>query len=173
MLSIRSETPKDIDGISLVNIEAFDGMAEARLIHAIRQARSFDPDLSLVAVESESLVGHVLFSQVHIERCEGQLTPAIALAPMAVLPAYQRQGIGIALVQRGLAVCKEKGHRIVIVLGHSDYYPRFGFRRATECGIYAPWDCDESAFMVMGLSAEALEDVSGVVRYPPAFHVVE
>ena len=173
MLSIRPETPDDDDAITRVVTQAFGGMAEARLVQAIRGEVTFSRELSLVAIKSDKLVVHLLFVLIHIEDDRGRSTPAIALAPMAVLPEFQRQGIGSALVQRGLTACLENGHQIVIVLGHADYYPRFGFERASQYGLRAPWDCDDSAFMVKGLTENALKGVSGVVRYPSSFDVVE
>ena len=107
-----------------VNRLAFGQDAEARLVDALR-AGGFAP-VSLVAEINGQVVGHILFSDLSIITETGNVS-ALALAPMAVLPEFQRQGIGSALVRRGLEVCKEQGHRIVVVLGHADFYPRFGF----------------------------------------------
>ena len=122
-LVIRSEQLADHAAIAEVNREAFGQEGEPRLVAALRKAEGFDPALSLVALRDDAIVGHILFSPIQIER-EGGDVPAIALAPMAVRPAFQRQGIGSALVRGGLEACRRAGHRIVVVLGHAEYYPR-------------------------------------------------
>jgi putative acetyltransferase len=94
---------------------------------------------------------------------------ALALAPMAVLPAWQRRGIGSALIHRGLADARELGHKVVIVLGHPGYYPRFGFQPAHPLGIHPPFDVPQDAFLVLGLQSGALDDFHGLVEYPPEF----
>ena len=124
MLSIREENPDDYDAIRKVNQIAFQGNGESQLVDDLR--RDGAVVLSLVAVESDEIVGHILFSDLMIETESGVLS-AVALAPMAVLPRCQRQGVGTALVCRGLELCRGLGNSIVVVVGHPDYYSRFGF----------------------------------------------
>ena len=166
--AIRTEQPDDYAAIAEVCRLAFGGEGESRLVATLRAEEEFDPNLSLVAVRDRTIVGHILFSQIRIESDRAQ-TPALALAPMAVLPDYQRQGIGTQLVNRGLEACRHLSHAIVVVLGHPRYYPRFGFTPAAPYHIQAPFPAPDEAFMVLGLTPEALDGVSGVVRYSKAF----
>lgn len=166
---IHREEPRDHSDVAELNRRAFGLANEARLVEKVRASSGFDPNLSLVAVEDAEVVGHILFSPIRIEADDGGITPATALAPMAVSPGHQRRGIGSALVRRGLDACREAGHAIVVVLGHAEYYPRFGFERASRYGIRAPFDVPDEAFMVLALTPAALDGVRGVVRYPPAF----
>ena len=126
---IRSEQLADHAAIANVNREAFGQEGEPRLVAALRDAEGFDPQLSLVALHDDAVVGHILFSPIEIVRDGGDV-PAVALAPMAVLLEFQKQGIGSALVRAGLKACGRAGYRMVVVLGHADYYPRFGFTPA-------------------------------------------
>ncbi len=169
---IRPGRPDDYATIEEVNRLAFGQENEARLVAAIRQAQGFDEALSLVAIRADKLVGHILFSPIHIESDQGRI-PALALAPMAVLPKFQRQGIGSDLVREGLEACRRSEHAIVVVVGHPGFYPRFGFYPATSHGIRAPFDVPDEAFMILCLEQPGiLEDISGVVRYPSAFNEV-
>lgn len=167
---VRPERPDDYAAVNEVNRLAFGQDNEARLIAAIRRTEGFDPSLSLVAVCDGQVVGHILFSPIRIETDHGD-APALALAPMAVLPNRQRQGIGSALVRNGLDACRRAGHRIVVVLGHTDYYPRFGFTPASQNGLRPPFTVPDEAFMAMALVPGGLDGISGVVRYPAAFDV--
>lgn len=117
------------------------------------------------------MVGHILFTKVAV-RGASQIHDALALAPMAVVPHCQKQGVGSALVRRGLEAARELGHSVVIVVGHPDYYPRFGFVPAQPLGILAPFEAPSEAFMVLGLHPNALLGVHGTVEYPPAFEQV-
>src|ERR1051325_962457 len=162
---IRSETPADHAAIRQVNRLAFGQDAEARLVDALREGGYIR--LSLVADVDGQIVGHILFNDLPIMTEAGTI-PALALAPMAVLPAFQRQGVGSALVQRGLEVCREQGHRIVIVLGHPAYYPRFGFSMKLAEPLSSPFGGGES-WMALELVPAALAGVVGTVQYPPPF----
>ena len=172
LITIRHETPADLTVVHAVNIQAFDGReAEAGLVDAVRQSENYIPELSLVAEESWQILGHILFSRLHIETENGSV-PALALAPMAVLPCYQKQGIGSQLVRRGLAICKSLEHGIVIVLGHPAYYPRFGFSAYLAKSLECPFgDCGE-AWMALELIPSALRGVRGKVVYPAVFQGV-
>jgi putative acetyltransferase len=165
---IRPEAPDDRDAIYRVNQEAFGSELEPRLVDALRKSPAFIPELSLVAVEGSEVVGHILFTRLTIVD-DAKVHPALALAPMAVSPAWQRHGIGSALVRRGLEDARKLGHRVVVVLGHPDYYPRFGFQPAGVLGIRSPFEAPPEAFLVMGLAPGALDGVRGLVGYPPEF----
>jgi len=169
MIEIRPEITADIPAIRLVNERAFEQRTEADLIDALRRAGAIT--LSLVAVENERVIGHILFSPVTIESA-GSSFPAIGLGPMAVLPHHQRKGIGSQLVRAGLDKCRAAGHEIVIVLGHAEYYPRFGFRPSKPLGIQWEHDVPEEAFMVCELREGALAGLQGTVKYHPAFDEV-
>lgn len=166
MATIREEKPEDSEAIWRVNEEAFGQPNEAALVAALRDAGAVT--LSLVAERQDESVGHILFSPVRIE-AGGVTHQAVALGPMAVAPAHQRQGIGSQLVRAGLARLKQEGHRLVIVLGHPGFYPRFGFKPAAPHSIYYIHDLPPEVFMVCELAPGALEGVQGVVHYRPEF----
>jgi putative acetyltransferase len=172
MITIRSETAADLTAIRAVNRQAFEVRgAEGGLVDAVRQSENFIPELSLMAEENGQVVGHILFSRLHIET-DTRPVPALALAPMAVLPGYQRQGIGSQFVRRGLETCQSLQHDIVIVLGHPAYYPRFGFSAAAAATLECPFgECGE-AWMAMALTPGALQGVRGKVVYPAVFNGV-
>lgn len=165
---ICPESPGDFPGIYEVNRQAFGQDGEARLVSALREDGDYDPALSLVAVHNDRIIGHILFPPIQIVS-ENSAIPARALAPLAVHQDYQGMGIGAALVQDGLAECRRLGHKIVIVVGHPGYYPRFGFTLARDNDIHAPFPCPDEAFMALGLADDALDGVSGTVEYPVAF----
>ncbi|MBI3952025.1 MAG: N-acetyltransferase [Acidobacteria bacterium] len=164
---IRQETPKDIAGVRHVNEQAFGRAAEADLVDRLRTRGKVM--LSLVAVQDDRVVGHILFSSVTVES-EGTAFPAVGLAPMAVLPELQRQGIGSRLVEIGLEECRNAGHACVVVLGHSEYYPRFGFVPASTYGITCEYDVPDEAFMAVELWQGALLGHGGTAKYQPEFN---
>jgi putative acetyltransferase len=168
MITIRQERMEDQSAIHEVNVLAFGREDEARLVATLRRSPSFIPELSLVAVKGGRIVGHILFSQVAIET-ETDAVPALALAPMAVRPEYQRQGIGSNLVNVGFEECRRLARKIVIVVGHPTYYPRFGFSSAREKGLEVPFHVPDEAFMALELVPGALDGISGMVKFPPAF----
>lgn len=167
-VTIRVERGEDHAGIRQVNLDAFGRESEARLVEALRASEAFVPELSLVAVLGQRVVGHILFTRVRIVERDGS-RPALALAPMAVLPELQRHGIGSALVWHGLTEARRLGHKVVVVVGHPDYYSRFGFEPAHARGIRAPFEVPQEAFRVLGLAQGALDGVAGEVEYPPPF----
>jgi len=158
MIEIRDEALGDEEAIRRVNEEAFGQPDEARIVDALR---AHCPDLlSLVAVDGEEVVGHILFSPASLERARG-----MGLAPMSVLPGRQRDGIGSRLVEEGLRRLRERGCPFVIVLGHAEYYPRFGFEPASAHGVRCKWDVPDEVFMILVLDAPVMEGVSGVAHY--------
>jgi putative acetyltransferase len=166
MLTFRQETLKDIDSIRYVNEQAFEQKGEAELIDKLRNRNVVT--LSLVAVQDEQIVGHILFSPVTVES-ENSSFEAITLAPMAVLPEYQRQGIGSQLVQVGLKECYQLGHEVVVVVGHPDYYPRFGFVLGKTKGIGCEFEVPDEAWMILELREGALAGRKGTVKFQPEF----
>jgi putative acetyltransferase len=165
---IRPERPEDIDAIFEVNYQAFAQDGEARLVSALRDDGDYLQELSLVAVSGDRIIGHILFPPVTIVSDTGE-TKALALAPLSVDQDFQCLGIGSALIEEGLKECQRLGHRIVIVVGHPAYYPKFGFTVARDFGIHAPFPCPDEAFMALPLASGALDGISGTVRYPVAF----
>ena len=166
---IRPEQPDDRAVIHHVHTVAFGRANEADLVEALRQAGALT--ISLVAVKEDRIVGHIAFSPVQITS-DTTTRAAIGLGPMAVLPVCQRQGIGSQLVEAGLAACCQTDYRIVVVLGHPTYYPRFGFTPAASYGIAWEHAAPEAAFMVKALKAGALAQTQGVVTYRPEFNEV-
>lgn len=175
-VSIRAERPEDAGFVFALNVVAFGGLAEARLVDRLR--REITPFVSLVAtqpvasssgVRAERVVGHIAFSPVRVASADGDWT-AMGLAPLAVAPARQRSGIGSLLVKAGFAACRALGENVVFVLGHRTYYPRFGFVRADERGCtYEGGDAFAGSFFVAELAPAALRGRCGVVHYAAPF----
>ncbi|WP_458651184.1 GNAT family N-acetyltransferase [Sivoneniella epilithica] len=169
-MDIRAEKPEDVNAIHQVNREAFGRENEAVLVDQLRGIAS---TVSLVAVYSEQIVGHLFFSPVTIAgHCSSDLL-ILGLAPVAVLPHYQKQGIGSLLIQQGLKTCHQFGCDAVVVLGDPKYYSRFGFVSASTQGLRCEYDVPDEAFMVLELSGAALQECSGTVQYRSEFKVCE
>jgi putative acetyltransferase len=166
---IRREEPQDLAAIRFVNEQAFGGSGEANAIEALRERGA--ATLSLVAVIDDRVVGHLFFTLATIEASDRSWS-AIGLAPLAVLPEYQRQGIGTALMKAGLEGCRQLGHARVIVLGHPEYYPRFGFERASQYGVRFEFEAPDEACMIVALQPGALDGVGGVAKYQPEWNGV-
>lgn len=166
---IRNECDSDQSSIWKLNQLAFGGDDEANLVGAVRDGGFVAA--SLVAELDDKIVGHILFSQVSI-LTENGAVDAVSLAPMAVLPKCQQQGIGSKLVNAGLKACREQGHKIAVVLGHPQFYPRFGFSADLALPLESPFGGGE-AWMAMELVPGALNAISGSVRYSPPFGTFE
>lgn len=165
MIIIREERPGDVERIRAVNLAAFETTTEADLVNALRERAT--QLISLVAEDDTKIIGHILFSPVTLENEPG-LT-LMGLAPMAVVPSRQRQGVGSSLVREGLERCGQLNAAAVVVLGHPKYYPRFGFSPASRLSLRSEYDVPEEVFMVRELRDGALSGLSGTIRYHPVF----
>lgn len=166
-IEIRKELPNDIEAIRYVNNKAFGSTQEGDVVDKLRNScREF---LSLVALIEKEIVGHVLFTPAIIEQSNGCIK-GLGLAPMAVLPEFQNKGIGTKLIKAGLDIIKQAGYPFVIVLGHENYYPRFGFQRASDFGLTCQWDgVPDEAFMALILDGAEMRGVTGIAQYRSEF----
>jgi putative acetyltransferase len=165
---IRLENSEDINDIHVLNELAFGQPQEANIVDKLRN--NCEGLLSLVAIENEKIVGHILFSPAVIEGQHG-IIKGMGLAPMAVLPEMQRQGIGTQLVKTGIENLKKTQCPFIVVLGHPEYYPRFGFERASLYGIKCQWEgIPDEVFMILWLDKSATPPVSGLAKYREEFN---
>jgi putative acetyltransferase len=166
-ITIRPEVASDGESVRSVNLAAFDQPMEADLVDTLRQ--TCRASLSLVAELDGEIVGHILFTPAALDTGDGSIE-GMALAPMAVLPAFQRSGIGSRLVKEGLQILSDTACPFVILVGHAEYYPRFGFEPASRHGLQCQWEgVPDEAFMVTILDPVRMEGVSGVARYREEF----
>jgi putative acetyltransferase len=164
VMLVRSERPEDCAAIRLVNEEAFGRRDEADLVDRLRAQGVV---LASFVAEAEGLIaGHILFSRMSIETTD-KLVAAVALAPLAVIPKFQRRGIGTMLMAHGLDWLRAQNEQIVLVLGHPDFYQRFGFSTDMARFIESPFN--PKSFMALELKPHALDSIRGRVRYPDAF----
>jgi putative acetyltransferase len=166
MIDVRQEQSSDVAAIRRVVQEAFGRSAEADLVDQLRSNGKCK--LSLVAEMQSQVVGHILFSGVAAEGASPHLS-VLGLAPLAVLSEFQRKGAGSALMRRGMNDCRDMGHDAIVVLGHREYYSKFGFFPASRYGLRCEFDVPEDVFMAVELKAGALQGTRGLVRYQPEF----
>ncbi len=164
---IRAERPSDAEAINDVLTAAFEGEDEAHLVGMLRSQGAVL--VSMVAELAGVVVGHVVFTRAQIAWGDAEQAVA-ALGPMAVSPAYQRQGIGGQIINSGLAACRSRGETVVVVLGHPGYYPKFGFAPAGRHGLRSEFGGPPEAFMVLPLTLDALAGSEGLVKYHEAFY---
>ncbi len=162
---IRAETENDRMAVYAVNAAAFETPSEARLVDALREQA--DPFVSLVAEDEGKVVGHIMFSPVSLSGNPD--LKVIGLGPMAVVPRRQNTGIGSQLVRAGLERCRRLGFVAAVVLGHPEYYSRFGFVPSSRFDIDSEYDVHEEIFMAMELQPDALSGKTGRVKYDAAF----
>lgn len=171
-MEVRAEKPEDVEAIRKLNIAAFGRENEADLVDRLRGNKS---TFSFVATESpiksQSIIGHIFFSPVEIVGSD--YINILGLAPVAVLPEYQRQGIGSLLIRHGLVECARLGFKAVVVLGSPEYYPRFGFITAKQNGLKCEYNVPDEAFMVSELVSGALKGCMGTVKYHLEFNKLE
>ena len=172
-INIRQEKESDYKKKEAVVEKSFKNAEhtdhkEHFLVSKLRKSNVFIPELSLVAEVNEKIIGHIMFTKLQIDNGKNKYE-SLALAPVSILPEYQNKGIGSSLVMEGLRIAKKAGFKSVIVLGHDKYYPRFGFKPASNFGIKAPFDVPDIAFMALELYGKALNDVTGTVIYGKEF----
>ncbi len=166
MVLIRKQQSADIPQIREVNTRAFGQPDEADLVDKLRE-RCQDL-VELVAVFGDEIIGHIVFSPATVE-CEERTVTGAALGPMAVMPRHQRQGIGTKLVTSGVSLLQQNNCPFLVVIGHPDFYPRFGFRPASRFGVQCDWDVPDAVFMMMVLAEEEMQGVGGRVKFRPEF----
>lgn len=167
---IRREQKEDYDQITVVNNLAFNQTNEGILISKLRGTDQFIPELSLVAVFQKKLIGYILFYPLDIISGEKRFE-ILSLAPMAVLPEFQKKGTGKKLVIEGLKKSQALGFKAVVVLGHPEYYPKFGFKRTSKWNIKPPInDVPDEASMALELEEDFLKDKTGMIEYPVEYY---
>lgn len=176
MLTIRQEEEKDHKKVFELTEEAFRKMEQSDhqehfLVEKLRKSDAFIPELSLVAeTEEGEIAGHILFTKLKI--VDGDETfESLALAPVSVRPEFQNQGIGGQLILRGHSIAKELGYHSVILIGHENYYPKFGYEKTSNFGISFPFEIPEINGMAVELTKDGLKNVKGVVKYPKEFGI--
>ncbi len=167
MIAIRKEQAEDVHRIRFIHEKAFGRIQEADVINKLHL--NCHELLSLIALHEDQLIGHILFSPATIEGDHGVLE-GMGLAPVAVLPDYQRKGIGSKLVRSGMDILEKNSCPFIIVLGHPHYYPRFGFETASKYGVRCQWEgVPDEAFMILCLDKSKSNNVSGIARYRGEF----
>ena len=164
-MNIRNEVQVDIEKVYFLNEAAFETNEEANIVNTLRE--KVEGVISLVATKEDEVVGHIMFSPVDINGVSGKIF--YGLAPMAVSPSCQNKGIGSLLVEAGLKACKAQNISAVFVLGHPNYYPRFGFTPTTRFAIKSEYDVPDDVFMALELQAGSLREVNGILKYSKVF----
>ena len=173
MIAIRPEAPADVDAVHRLTEAAFAASelghhGEAQLVDTLRA--ECPESLSLVAVKDDEVVGHILFTTATLTSPSGTPETGMGLAPMSVSPGLQKQGVGSRLIRDGLDRLRAQGTPFVIVLGHPDYYPKFGFERAVDHGVQSDFpDLAPEHFMIQWLDGRT-SSPGGVARYHSAFY---
>lgn len=172
-IKIRQEKESDYKKTEAVVEKSFENAEhtdhkEHFLVSKLRKSNVFIPELSLVVEVDEKIIGHIMFTKLQIYNGKNKYD-SLALAPLSILPEYQNKGIGSSLIREGLRIAKKAGFKSVIVLGHNKYYPRFGFKPASNFEIKAPFDVPDTAFMALELSYRGLDGVTGTVIYSKEF----
>lgn len=172
---IREEQKSDFEAVAQLILNAFKDIPysdhkEHLLVERLRSSNSYIPELSLVAEINGQIVGYILLTKISIINDDGDVFPSLALAPIAVLPEFQGKGIGGQLIQRAHEIASKMNYRSVVLLGHPDYYPRFGYKMAKTFGIRLPFYVPDENCMVIELQDSGLVNISGLVQYPNEFY---
>lgn len=174
-MDLKFSIEKEEDHIQVFRViqMAFESDVEAKLVDALRlNKKAFIPELSIVAKSDKKLIGYILFTKNYITNSKGTVFESLTLAPLAIHPKYQKKGVGSQLIQRGLAKAKMAGYKSVIVLGHVEYYQKFGFTACYNWGIKAPFEVPADALMALELTKKGLQGVQGTISYPKEFDQV-
>ena len=164
---IRNEMEADYDQVYEVNLQAFNSEAEPLIVTKLRSSPNV---ISLVALVDSQIVGHIIFSPIKVETGFGiNSSDVVALGPMSVSPKFQNIKIGSKLVRRGIEECKSKKYKLVVVLGHPNFYPKFGFIEAQPKGITCQWDVSSEAWMLIELIEGITQEIKGKAIYDNAF----
>lgn len=164
-MDIRSETENDWSAIYDLNVLAFDTKAEADLVNSLRKCVT--PYISLVATIEDEVVGHIMFTPVELTDCSAEFM--MGLAPMAVKENFRGMGVGSKLLTSGVEACEKLGAGAIVVLGHANYYPIFGFQPASKFNLSCEYDVPDEVFMALEIVPGYLSSRSGVVKYHEAF----
>ncbi|QIY89190.1 GNAT family N-acetyltransferase [Chryseobacterium gallinarum] len=176
MITIRQEEKKDEQQVFQLIEEAFRNIEhtdhqEHFLVEKLRKSEAFIPQLSLVAEdENGEIAGHILFTKIKIENGTSSFE-SLALAPVSVKPDFQNQGVGGKLIVHGHQIARELGYTSVILIGHENYYPRFGYEKTSNFGISFSFEIPEKNGMAIELIKDGLKNVKGVVKYPKEFGI--
>lgn len=173
-ISFRQESTSDHKEVARVIAQAFEPMADSDhteqfLVERLRKSDAFIPELSIIVIVENEIVGHILLTKIKIKN-EQETFDSLALAPVSVKPDFQRKGVGAGLIREAHRMAKALGFRSIVLLGHADYYPRFGYVLANKFGITLPFEAPEENCMVIELVKDGLKGVSGMVEYPPEFY---
>ena len=173
-MNIRKEEEKDYKQVFKLIEKAFENEEysdhrEQFLVERLRNSDSFVPDLSLVCEMNEMIVGYILLTKIKIKHSDFSYD-SLALAPVAVLPNYQGNGIGGHLIEFAHKKARELGVESIILLGHPTYYPKFGYRKASDFDIQLPFDVPDENCMAIELVEDALKNINGMVEYPKEFY---
>lgn len=172
-MNLRKETSNDYHEVFNVITDAFENEIhsdhrEQFLVERLRKSKHFVPELSIVAEIDNKIVGYILLTKIKIKNTEKEFE-SLALAPVAVLQEFQNKGIGSELIKHAHAKAKELGFSSIILLGHPQYYPKFGYKKTSSFGIKLPFDVPEDYCMALELTDKALAKVNGMVEYPEEF----
>jgi putative acetyltransferase len=171
-ITIEAETEGDYEQITRLHTIAFNGDGEARLVEKLRKTPTYIPELSLVAKYRNAIIGHILFYPIKIKTCRKKCR-SLALAPVSVIPSFQNRKVGSRLIMEGLEKAKKLGFKSVIVVGHPEYYPKFGFEKASKYGISAPFDVPDTCLFAIELEKDGLKNCSGTIEYPSEYDEVQ
>lgn len=173
-ITIRKEKQTDYPSVHKVIENAFKTLAisdhkEQFLVERLRKSDAFISELSLVAEFESKIVGHILLTKIKIKNNQ-EVINALALAPLSVLPHFQGQGIGGMLIKKAHSIAKKLNHKLIVLIGHANYYPRFGYVRADKYGIKLAFEVPEENFMVKVLGKNGMDAINGIVAYPKEFN---
>lgn len=176
MITIRQEEEKDYKEVFKLTEEAFRDIEhsdhkEHFLVEKLRKSEAFIPELSLVAENGNGiLAGHILFTKLIVEN-GSETFESLALAPVSVKPEFQNQGVGGLLIQEGHRIARKLGYQSVILIGHENYYPKFGYKKTSNFGISFPFEIPEANGMAVELVKDGLKNRKGMVKYPREFGI--